>query len=155
MGTCSHKDCGKKHYAKGLCKGHYDKLPERRKKRARSQGAWEKRTRRWIKKSRTPRRRFTVAKGVARRKGLTWDITFETFTTLICLPCNYCNGKLGETGSGLDRRDNRLGYETKNVVPCCGPCNFKKGSLEAAGFTYPRIMDLMKELVRENTAKNC
>ena len=155
MKTCSYENCEEKYYAKGLCKSHYDRLPERRKKRARSQKAWEKRTKRWVKKARTSRRRFTVAKGVARRKGRSWNIMFETFKALICLSCNYCGGKLNETGSGLDRCDNRLGYEIENVVPCCSDCNFKKGSLEAAGFTYPRIMDLMKELVHENTTENC
>ncbi len=153
MKGCSYEDCGEKHYAKGFCKTHYDGLPERRGKRAASQRAWENQTRRWVKKARTPRRRFTVAKGVARRKKRTWNISFEAFVILIGLPCHYCGGKLNETGCGLDRQDNRLGYEMGNVVSCCADCNFKKGCLEAAGFIYPRILDLMKELICREHAK--
>jgi hypothetical protein len=39
-------------------------------------------------------------------------------------PCHYCGGMLlDETGCGLDRRNNSIGYTIENVLPCCGVCN--------------------------------
>ncbi len=43
-------------------------------------------------------------------------------------PCHYC----GETDwhkLGCDRIDNDLPHTPENVVPCCGDCNRKKGTI--------------------------
>lgn len=60
-----------------------------------------------------------------------------------------CRGPLSPTGHNVDRVDNRKGYEWSNVVPCCGPCNTRKGYLEGAGFTYPRNVELLRELLKQ------
>ncbi len=52
------------------------------------------------------------------------DLTLEWFSKLLNQPCYYCNSSLlEETGCGLDRKDNKLGYSEVNVLPCCGTCN--------------------------------
>jgi len=61
--------------------------------------------------------------------------------------CDYCKGPLPELGYGLDRLDNRIGYVHGNIAACCARCNELKGRIEYCGFTFPRTVDLLKELV--------
>lgn len=156
MKLCTISNCGKEIHAKGVCKKHYGALPEIAAKNNKS-------TKRWLNKNkeaqkiyryklaRTPQRRFNMSKRHAiKDRNLLWEISFEQYSKLISLPCYYCNKELNQTGCGLDRLNNRLGYITENVVPCCKECNFIKGNLEQAGFVYPRTMSLMQELLIEN-----
>ena len=46
--------------------------------------------------------------------------------------CYYCGEKID--GIGLDREDSKLGYNTKNVLPCCSKCNRAKGTLTKDNF---------------------
>ena len=50
--------------------------------------------------------------------------------------CHYCDGKLNETGCGLDAMDNSISHTCYNVVPCCWDCNQLKG----ARFSYEEMM---------------
>ena len=61
------------------------------------------------------------------RRGST--LTFEQFSELRARPCFYCGGALPAFGPGLDRIDNRAGYEHGNVLPACGRCNVARGAL--------------------------
>lgn len=74
-----------------------------------------------------PNIRYHHSIGVAKKRGLAWDISFEDYKSLISQPCAYCENALGnvqnERGVGLDRVVNALGYSTANVLPCCGECN--------------------------------
>lgn len=82
----------------------------------------------------------------AKNRGLPWSISESEFARLNGLPCTYCgrppHAKYYQGGrpdsaytyTGIDRLDNRLGYEPGNCVPCCGTCNNAKGSLTAAQF---------------------
>jgi hypothetical protein len=36
--------------------------------------------------------------------------------------------------SGIDRRDNELGYTVTNSVPCCPACNVAKAKMNEAEF---------------------
>lgn len=90
--------------------------------------------------------RYAILKCKARIRGWTMSITQDEYLNLAFKPCDYCGGVLGKAGHGLDRIDNRIGYVLDNVVPCCGDCNEIKGFLEGAGFTYPRTVELMREL---------
>lgn len=67
--------------------------------------------------------RYTRAVRTARVRGFVWEITRDQFANLISKPCHYCNGELAESGVGLDRTDNSLGYTMSNVEPCCADCN--------------------------------
>lgn len=72
--------------------------------------------------------RYTLAKCNARRRGIVWQLSRDQFTCLTSKPCEYCGGKLSDTGCGLDRMDNNIGYVISNVVPCCRQCNNTKSN---------------------------
>ena len=80
------------------------------------------------KSSRQPKRRFDGGVYSAKRRGLTFTVTLEQYAALINQPCYYCQDRFGmiqdnQTGVGLDRIDNSIGYEIGNVVSCCKICN--------------------------------
>ena len=87
----------------------------------------------------------------ARRKGLPWEISTQTFFALVVKDCYYCgsapssdtriinaNGKPDAAWhflyNGLDRVDSALGYTINNVVPCCRTCNLAKRELPQSEF---------------------
>ena len=78
--------------------------------------------------SRTYRSRFSDAKQHAKRHSRQFTIPFDSYVSLLCLPCHYCGRKLNETSVGLDRIDSTIGYVLHNVVPCCWECSMIKGS---------------------------
>lgn len=95
---------------------------------------------------RTPRTlagRFALARGTAKRTGRTWTIDRELFAALTSRPCTYCGGPLPETGSGLDRLDNKRGYEPDNVVPCCTICNRVRNDV----FTHEEMAQVIGPLI--------
>jgi hypothetical protein len=93
-------------------------------------------------------RKFSMLQSIARRIGRDFSITQTDYELLIYnKPCFYCGGSLPEVGYGTDRQDNKLGYTTANIVPCCETCNEKKGSLEGLGFKYPRTVELLREIL--------
>jgi len=54
------------------------------------------------------------------------NLTFTEYTNLLMQGCYYCSKSLygdGQSGSGLDRIDNKKGYLRGNVLPCCKDCN--------------------------------
>jgi hypothetical protein len=52
--------------------------------------------------------------------------------------CHYCDGRLPETGHGLDRKNTALGYSRGNVVMACDACNRIKGDV----FSYAQMMEI-------------
>lgn len=80
-------------------------------------------------RNRKPGNRLAAAKYRSRIGGHEWNISLSDFTELISKRCYYCEGKIAEVGSGLDRMDNSKGYVYGNVVPCCRDCNLMKNSL--------------------------
>lgn len=67
------------------------------------------------------------------------NLTMDAFLKLTKSPCFYCGSLPTQTLSfkttngeyvynGIDRVDNSLGYSNTNVVACCGPCNYMKGT---------------------------
>lgn len=85
-------------------------------------------------------------RGNARRKGLVFDISEDTFRKLITQECFYCgtpprdgyytkrnrNGNLKR--NGIDRVDNERGYVGDNIVTCCRHCNRVKGTMDVGEF---------------------
>lgn len=77
----------------------------------------------------------------AKERGLSFELTKETFKNYTKLNCFYCNGTpsnsykqvAGSGGiyiyNGIDRIDNKLGYTENNAVSCCGTCNHAKAQL--------------------------
>lgn len=81
----------------------------------------------------------------AKRRGLPWDLTNEQAEKLFQGDCHYCgippsyvykskklNGSY--TYNGIDRIDNARGYESGNVLACCGVCNRNKGEMSYTEF---------------------
>lgn len=87
----------------------------------------------------------------AKRRKIKVYISFEQYRVLVSHGrCHYDNRPLPKAGGGLDRQNHKLPYRLDNVVTCCSSCNEKKGALEMIGFTYPRTVLLLLELVGQN-----
>lgn len=146
MRICTELNCGLKHYAKGVCRKHWKKLPHVRAK----EYAWAKahadKVKVYSKKSnRQPMRRYGNAKARAKQRGLEFSLSFEQWYALIKPNvCTYCGGILGETMGGLDRMDNAHGYTPNNSVPCCGICNDIKGE----NLSYTEMLEVARLLKR-------
>ena len=72
----------------------------------------------------TPKGKYLSYKKASRERGFIFTITLEEFVSFWNKNCFYCGDKIN--GIGLDRVDNSIGYEIKNVVPCCEICNTMK-----------------------------
>jgi hypothetical protein len=73
--------------------------------------------------------KYDVAKGIAKRRGIAFNLSFEEFAELTQHDCAYCGGELSKYSYSLDRKDNAKGYEIQNVVPCCIRCNMVKSNI--------------------------
>lgn len=71
----------------------------------------------------------------ARRRGLHFRLDPALFAVLEADACLYC-GVRRKLHGGIDRVDNRRGYEPDNVVPCCGPCNRRKRDRPVGRFLF-------------------
>lgn len=58
----------------------------------------------------------------AKRKNISFGISFEEFLFFDKKPCYYC-GTITDNFIGIDRIDNMVGYDLNNCVPCCKICN--------------------------------
>lgn len=70
--------------------------------------------------------RYGFTKRAAKNRGVAFDIPIDAYIALIASPCHYCGGPLNKSGSGLDRKNNNMGYTLENAVPCCKICNVIK-----------------------------
>lgn len=81
----------------------------------------------------------------AKTRGYCWDISRELFQSVISRPCHYCglppsNSKRTKNSiipllySGVDRKDNSVGYIENNIVPCCAKCNLAKLDMSVEDF---------------------
>jgi hypothetical protein len=83
----------------------------------------------------------------AKRRGLDFNLSRDLFTSLTKSNCYYCNSEPKIIHSkdrsskrpeyyynGIDRKDNKIGYEESNLVPCCTNCNLGKGSRDELEF---------------------
>ncbi len=88
-------------------------------------------------------------KNGARDRLFEWNITDEEFKNITSSNCFYCDEKpskirdrngrnifKGEpyTYNGIDRVDNKKGYNKDNIVPCCFMCNMMKGNFSQKDF---------------------
>jgi len=83
---------------------------------------------------------FAQYKRSARARRKKWRLDAFFFDEITRRPCHYCGAEparhLSGTGrrlrridgarNGVDRVDNRRGYEVDNVAACCWPCNAAK-----------------------------
>jgi hypothetical protein len=62
----------------------------------------------------------------ARKRNLSFSLTLAEFEKLTRAECFYCSEI---PAMGIDRRDNRIGYNSRNSVPACVECNFMKRAM--------------------------
>jgi len=103
-------------------------------------------------KDKLPKNRISRVVSKLKRFGIAWELTVEQFVELTSKPCDYCEGKVSDTGRSLDRIDNNVGYIMGNVVPCCGTCNEIKGQT----FTYfeMKMLGRVVKQIREERARH-
>jgi hypothetical protein len=86
----------------------------------------------------------TIYMSNAKKRGLSWELSFEDFVRITSSPCFY-TGRLpslkttapsGEIYlyNGIDRLDNSKGYSVENCVPCCTVVNEMKRTQTFEGF---------------------
>jgi hypothetical protein len=88
------------------------------------------------------RQLYGNSKTDAFNRKLVWDLSYDSWHSIVIFPCFYCNAAPIARGNerrgghilanGLDRVDNTKGYQEDNIVSCCEPCNRSKmdGTLE-------------------------
>ena len=119
---------------KGLCKSCYNKNYRKLHGKTLNLNTkiWQQENQEKIKISRrTPKVRFQNLKTAVKRKNQSLSITEDEYIEIIKNDCYYCDGFFprSETGSGLDRLDNNLGYHIDNVISCCTTCNKVKNKI--------------------------
>jgi hypothetical protein len=82
----------------------------------------------------------------ARARGHCFDLSETDFRLLTQQPCFYCGAPPSQRAAtvqgthgdyiytGIDRRDNAIGYTLANSRPCCTDCNFAKARRTEADF---------------------
>lgn len=94
-------------------------------------------------------------------RGKEWDLSDDEALEMMDLNCHYCgsppanvqgNGSYGRLNgewayNGIDRKNNNLGYVSRNVVPACASCNRAKNTMP-----YAHFMAWIGRLVRYRTS---
>ena len=78
-----------------------------------------------------PEVKLRIYKRGADARGLEFTLTLEEFKKFVQDKCHYCGS---ENSIGIDRKDNAIGYTSKNSLSCCKICNFMKGTLKYQDF---------------------
>ena len=70
---------------------------------------------------------YSSYKNSAKIRGKSFCISEEEYNNIVSQNCYLC-GKEGR--NGIDRYDNKIGYLTENIRPCCKICNYMKSSMD-------------------------
>lgn len=97
-----------------------------------------------------------------KKRGISTSLSYEDFADMCLVKnCHYCDseikrttkrGEKGYRGYFLDRKNNSIGYEKNNVVPCCWECNQAKGNR----YSYDQFVAMIrakKELDKKSRYK--
>jgi hypothetical protein len=102
-------------------------------------------------RARSVKGRYSHTKAQARLRCIVFDLTAEEYESLIATKfCHYCEGALGLTGVGLDRKDSCKGYRFSNCVPCCLKCNRIRGE---DNITYEEMLEVAALLKKIRSRK--
>ena len=87
---------------------------------------------------------ISIYKSNARKRGVSFDLTYAQFETLVDGECYFCGDIGGNTlrkrgyndysYNGIDRVDNSVGYLPSNCISCCSWCNRAKNNDTLANF---------------------
>ena len=93
----------------------------------------------------SPEQVFRQYERKAGKRNLSFGLTLAEFEKLTQAECFYC----GEIPAmGIDRRDNRIGYNSRNSVPACVECNFMKRAM-----LEHRFLARVKKIAAHQTKK--
>lgn len=85
--------------------------------------------------------KYSASKSLAIKRGYVWELSREEYYSVIeSNACIYDGESLPPTGSGLDRKDNDIGYTLDNVVPCCTRCN----TIKSDYWSYEEMVEIGK-----------
>lgn len=72
----------------------------------------------------------------AKQRGKSWTLSADKAFKLITSECLYCGftPQWPTSRVGIDRVDNKIGYESQNCVSCCFTCNSAKGEKSLEDF---------------------
>jgi hypothetical protein len=86
----------------------------------------------------TAKARLTDYKNSAKKSKRTFALTLEQFEAITSQKCHYCQQySKGRDYCGIDRKDNNIGYEIDNCLPCCAEHNFLRGD-----YSYEEFISL-------------
>jgi hypothetical protein len=77
----------------------------------------------------------------AKRRGLSFDLTKDEFSSFWQVPCTYCGSEVATIG--IDRIDSSIGYSIDNCVSCCTMCNYMK-----LDYSMDEWLDKMKQILK-------
>ena len=87
---------------------------------------------------------ISIYKSNARKRGISFDLSYIQFETLVDGECYFCGDTGGNTlrkrgyddysYTGIDRVDNSIGYIPSNCISCCSWCNMAKNNGTLANF---------------------
>lgn len=103
---------------------------------------------------------FSRYKRDAAERGMLFTVSFETFIEIALADCFYCGksaDKLSKVNAsrsqiyytGVDRKDNSIGYVDDNLISCCTQCNMIKGS-SISFEEMIQVSNLLKKLRSNN-----
>lgn len=74
--------------------------------------------------------RYRTYKSNAIRRWGKFEVTLDEFRSIVENECYFCFDK----ATGIDRKDNNLGYIKGNMLPACGICNHMKNNYSLENF---------------------
>ena len=99
---------------------------------------------------------FRAYQNNAKKRGLSFNLSLSRFEELIFKNCFYCGSEPALSVfnynqrrsrqiycNGIDRKDNLIGYEEQNCLPCCHICNAAKSNLN-----YQEFSEWIERLVK-------
>ncbi len=92
-----------------------------------------------------PSVRFSTLGTNAIKRGLEVRLSIQEFTELVEQNCTYCGTAPYGVGCWLDRKDNELGYNKDNCVPCCGRCNVTRQDF----YSFEEFRDYIAPAIRQ------
>lgn len=88
---------------------------------------------------------YSYCKSNAKRRNISFDITFEQYCIILTRGCHYCKkDDLPTFGGRLDRLDSKTGYTFENCVGACAKCNYLKGDFLSTDETKAAVEALEK-----------
>lgn len=104
-----------------------------------------------LKNKTIPMLRYKTYQRGAKKREYKFNLTFEEFYSFWQNSCSYCGSEI-ET-IGLDRVNNKIGYDLKNIVSCCTTCNLLKRALTKEDFLI-QIIKIYNHSVQNQDSKN-